>query len=383
MKDWINARFEEHLALLKTLAAIPAPSHREDRRADFILGLCGSMGFSRAYIDEAKNVIVPFFDEGDNDIAIYSAHTDVVFPDETPLPVREEAGRLYAPGVGDDTANAAAMLTMLRYIKEKEPVRTSPFAFVFNTCEEGLGNLKGIRQIMKDFGGRVKQLVSFDCSFEEGMVVRAVGSERWRVTASAQGGHSYMDFGRANAIERMASFIERLYAQRVPEKENCRATYNVGMISGGTSINTIAQSCEALYEYRSDDRECLSLLRAGFEKLLAEADTAEARFEAQLIGERPCGGEVDPERLSALFARCEAAIVNVTGERPKRFSASTDANIPLSLGVPAVTFGLFSGEGAHTRDEWLDIASLRTGLEIGLTLLLSENYACNSRNNIL
>lgn len=383
MKNWIKDHFEEHLQLLKTLSAIPAPSHREDERVAFLLGWLKEHGFERAYSDEAKNVIVPFFGEEDGAISFYSAHTDVVFPDETPLLVREEGGRLCAPGVGDDTANAAAMLTMLLYIKERRPVQTSPFAFVFNSCEEGLGNLKGIRQIMKDFGGRVKQLVSFDCSFEEGMVVRAVGSERWRVTASTRGGHSYMDFGSPNAIERMAALVGRLYAQPVPAAENSRATYNVGTISGGTSINTIAQSCEMLYEYRSDDRACLEALRESFKKLLGEAGSDEARFEAELIGERPCGGNVDEKALEALFGRCEAAIVRVTGEKPKRFSASTDANIPLSLGIPAVTFGLFSGEGAHTREEWLDISSLAAGLEIGLTLLLAENFACNQKADSL
>lgn len=372
MKTWIDAHFEEHLTLLKTLAAIPAPSHMEDKRVAFLLERCKKHGFDRAYSDSAKNVIVPFFNDKDREITVYSAHTDVVFPDETSLPVREENGRLYAPGVGDDTANVAAMLTMLIYIKENNSLPAYPFAFVFNSCEEGLGNLKGTRQVMKDLEGRVKELISFDCSFEEGMVVRAVGSERWRVTASAKGGHSYMDFGDPNAIERMAALIEKLYAQPVPEKAGSRATYNVGVISGGTTVNSIAQSCEMLYEYRSDDRECLAAFRESFKRLLAEADGKGAQFTAELIGERPCGGEVDEEKLEALFARCESAIVNVTGEKPSRFSASTDANVPLSLGIPAVTFGLFSGEGAHTRGEWLDIESLKTGLEIGLKLVLSE-----------
>lgn len=371
IREWIDGHFDEQLALLKTLAAIPAPSGMEDKRVKFLLDWCADNGVT-AFSDEAKNVVIPM-GEGE-EISVYSAHTDVVFPDETPLPVREENGVLYAPGVGDDTANVVAVLMLIRYIKENGLTPKKPFLFVLNTCEEGLGNLKGVRRIMKDYAGRVKKLVSFDCSFEEGMVVRAVGSERWRVTARTEGGHSYMAFGKPNAIHRMAQLVERLYEQTVPVKQNCRTTYNVGGITGGTSINTIAQSCEMLYEYRSDDRDSLKIMREQFEKLVAEADTDEAQITTELLGERPCGGNVDEAELNRLFDGCEEIITRVLGRNVPRFTASTDANIPLSLGVPAVTFGLFSGDGAHTREEWLNIDSLKPGLEIGIRLVLKEQF---------
>lgn len=372
MKNWIDVHFEEHMGLLKELAAIPAPSHHEEKRAEYLLEKLHEAGYPEAYCDEAKNVVLPLgFDKGEKAVC-FLAHIDVVFPDLTPLPVHEENGRLYAPGVGDNTADAAAMLTILRYVKEKGLKPVSPVLFVFNSCEEGLGNLAGIRQIMRDHEGRIKQVVSFDCYFSEGIMVKAVGSERWKVSASTRGGHSFNAFGSPNAIHRMAQLINRLYEQDIPEREGSRTTYNAGMVSGGTSINTIAQNAELYYEYRSDDRECLAVMRGQFKKLLDEADCADAHFEAELIGERPCGGEVDEKEYAALIEKSRRVITGVLGAEPKLSAGSTDANIPLSLGIPAVTFGLVEGEGAHTRGEWLDIGSLKKGLEIGLKTVLEH-----------
>ena len=162
MKKWIETHFEEQLELLKTLAAIPAPSGEEDRRVEFIVDWLSERGF-RCRVDTAKNVIIPFFGEADGDISCYIAHTDIVFPDTSHLPVRMAGERLCAPGVGDDTANVVAILMILLYIKENRLKPNSPVMFALNSCEEGLGNLRGIRQIMRDHAGRIKQVVSFDC----------------------------------------------------------------------------------------------------------------------------------------------------------------------------------------------------------------------------
>ncbi len=373
MNAWIEAHAEEQLALLKKLAAIPAPSHVEDRRVMFLLKWLETMGIEGAYADEAKNVIVPFAAPDAEGLTIYTAHTDVVFPDVTPLPVVQDGDILRAPGVGDDTANVAAILMMLRYIKENGLVPKDPVIFVLNSCEEGLGNLKGIRQIMKDFGPRTKEHVSFDGPYNYGMVVQAVGSERWRVKAKTVGGHSYAAFGNPNAIVELSRLILKLNEQPVPQKEGVRTTFNVGTISGGTSVNTIAQNAEMLYEYRSNDREHLAQMRSQFMEALESVKSERAEFELECVGERPCGGEVDPEALARLHARAEAALRAAVGEgellkRP----GSTDSNIPLSLGIPSVTFGLYTGGGEHTREEWLDIPSLTRGLEIGFKMVMGH-----------
>lgn len=366
MKRWIEDHFEEHKALLKRFAAIPAPSGSEDGRVRFLMEYISALGYE-PFTDEAKNVLVRLGGEGR--AACFMAHTDVVFPDTEPLPVREEGGRLFAPGIGDNSADVCAMLTMLKYFREHGMEPKSPLLFVFDSCEEGLGNLKGVRRVMSDHGDGIESVVCFDCSLDEGLITRAVGSERWRVACTTRGGHSFAAFGSPSAIHRTAELITKLYVQALPEKPGSRTTYNAGVITGGTSVNTIAQRCEMLYEYRSDDHECLGFMRKQLEELLAGADCEEAHFEAELIGERPCGKAVDEKALAALITRCEDAIVSVTGEKPARSAGSTDANIPLSLGVPAVTFGLLIGEGAHTREEWLYTDSLKIGLEIGLKLL--------------
>lgn len=371
IKSWIEAHFNEHIELLKALAAIPAPSGEEDRRVKFITDWLTSHGLP-CRTDEAKNVIVPFFTESDREISCYTAHTDVVFPDLEPLPVRIEGGRMLAPGVGDDTANVAAILTMLRYIREHGMKSASPVMFALNSCEEGLGNLKGIRQLMKDHAGRIRQVVSFDCELDA-ICVKAVGSERWRISVRTEGGHSFASFGNASAIHHSARLISRLYEQPLPPFEG-RTTYNVGTVSGGTSVNTIAQSCEMLYEYRSENADSLRFMREQFKALLSEANCEKAAFEAELLGERPCGGKVDEAAFEALVVRCAREIEAVTGELPKLGIGSTDANIPLSLGIPAVTFGLMRGGGAHTREEWLDIESLKEGLEVGLRLVIGAHF---------
>lgn len=371
MQEWINHYFDTHVELLKTLAAIPSPSHQEEKRAAFIKNWLDAAGAQGAYIDEAKNVILPFAIEGRNDITVYMAHTDVVFPDETPLPVREEDGILYAPGIGDDTANVTGILTAVQYILEHHLQPKEPVLLVLNSCEEGLGNLDGTRRIMKDFAGRIRELISFDGTYQS-MIVRAVGSERWKVTCRTAGGHSYSAFGNPNAIHHLAKLINRFYEQSLPGWEDQKTTYNVGVISGGTSVNTIAQDAGMLYEYRSDDRNALRFMHDQFFRILKESESEDAHFEVELLGERPCNGEIDAKAWERLLTRCEKAVSEATGDPVKRCSGSTDANIPLSLGIPATTFGLYLGGKAHTREEWLNIESLRKGLLIAISLITSH-----------
>ncbi|MBR4992179.1 MAG: M20/M25/M40 family metallo-hydrolase [Clostridia bacterium] len=367
MIAWCEQQKDRQLALLKELAAIPAPSHHEEQRVAFIKGWLEEQGAKQVLVDEAKNVILTF---GEGPYTVFMAHTDVVFPDETPLPVREEDGKLYAPGVGDDTANVVALMLCAQYLLEHPEAAKGSLLLVFNSCEEGLGNLKGVRQICKDYEGKIRRLVSFDGTMD-GLVDRAVGSERWKVTAKTKGGHSYGNFGNPNAIAALSGIICCLYGQPVPKKEGTKTTYNVGTVSGGTSVNTIAQSAEMLYEYRSDDRECMDRMRQQFTSLLWQLDSSDARFEKELLGERPCGGEVDQEAFNGLLDKCSALVEKHTGKAPDRHSSSTDCNIPLSLGLPATCFGLYRGKGAHTREEFVEIDSLNPGLKLGLDTVLT------------
>lgn len=371
---WCEAHADEQLALLKELAAIPSPSHHEEKRAVFIKNWLERNGAKGVTIDSALNVILPFGDVS-KPAAVYSAHIDVVFPDTTPLPVREENGILYAPGIGDDTANVVALMLIAKYLLETSPRPKEPVLLVFNSCEEGLGNLKGTRRLFSDREGLIRQFVSFDGHYGE-IVDRAVGSERWRVKVTTCGGHSYGAFGNPNAIAYLAKLIGRLDAQPVPKMEGRKTTYNFGTIAGGTSVNTIAQDAKMLYEYRSDERSHLEQMRNQFQDAVKACRCPEAQFELELVGERPCGSAKDPTAEERLLNHCSAAVSAVVGKAPERCASSTDANIPLSLGVPAVTFGLYLGEKAHTREEFLQVASLQPGLKIGLSLV-SEHFILN------
>ena len=368
--SYIEAHQQEALDLLLELAQIPAPSHHEELRAGFCKTWLEKQGAQGVYIDDALNVIYPIGVGESNPLVVYMAHSDVVFPDTEPLPLRVEDGKILCPGVGDDTANVAALLTVAQYIAQNGlQTADEGVLLVINSGEEGLGNLKGSRKIMQDFGSRIREFISLDGGIG-GCVVKAVGSRRYRVAVRTEGGHSYGAFGNRNAIAYLASLIDTLYTIKVPPIG--KTTFNVGTISGGTSVNTIAQSAEMLYEYRSDDKDCLEQMRRQFFALVEEARCEDAGFELELVGERPCGSNVPKDAHGALIGRCSDAIEAVTGNRPTYGSSSTDANIPLSKGIPAVTFGLYSGAKAHTREEYVVIDTLETGLKIGMLLVTSH-----------
>ena len=360
----IENHADEALSLLTELARIPAPSNHEERRAEFCLNWLRNQGAENAYIDEALNVIYPIGDTGENDLMVFMAHSDVVFPDTAPLPLRVENGRIYCPGVGDDTANAVALLTVAGHIaREKLTPKGCGILLVINSGEEGLGNLKGSRKIMADFGSRVKEFVTFDGN-ASAIVTKAVGSRRYRVTVRTEGGHSYGKFGAPNAIAQLAQLIARLYEVRVPAIG--KTTYNVGTISGGTSVNTIAQSAEMLYEFRSDEREGLAFMQTQFEAIVEDFRASGVQIEAEVVGDRPCGLEVDN---SALASRAALAVEKHYGLSPAFTSGSTDCNVPLSMGIPAICPGCVMGAGAHTREEYVQIDSLLPGLKVAFELI--------------
>ena len=238
---------------------------------------------------------------------------------------------------------------------------------VINSGEEGLGNLKGSRKIMETFGDRVTEFFTLDgvdCAVTTG----AVGSKRYRIEVATEGGHSYSKFGNRNAIAYLASLIDALYMVKVPEEG--KTTYNVGLIQGGTSVNTIAQQAEMLYEFRSDRRENLAMMEEHLMAAVAFFRTKGAQINVELIGDRPCSGDVDPVRHQAMMDRTAAAVRRHFGADPRFRTASTDCNIPLSMGIPSIGVSCYSGDGAHTREEFVRIDSLLPGLRLCFELIL-------------
>lgn len=364
--DYLEENRKRYLSAVRELAQIPAPSGHEEKRAQWCKHYLESLGATGVYIDDALNVIFPFHvEENAGDLCAVLAHTDVVFPDTEPLPFHEENGRFYAPGVGDDTANAVAVMEMAGMALKLGLTPKTGILFVLNSGEEGLGNLKGTRQLMKDFNGRISHLYVIDSGLKT-VVTDAVGSKRYRITIETEGGHSFRNFGNRNAIYYAAKLIDTFYSLKVPDIGI--TTYNIGMIEGGTSVNTIAQSCSIMYEYRSNRREGLAYMDAFFTSVIESFRNFGIKVEVTLLGDRPCKGEVDPSKLTDIvmkasekhgYHRCEEA-------------GSTDCNIPLSMGIPAVCFGVYEGSGAHTRGEWINVESTRDGMKILAQVILSE-----------
>ncbi len=367
VERYAEKSFDEQCALLRTLGRIPAPTRREERRAAFCRDWLLAHGAEEVEIDAAKNVICPIGPR-DGALIVFAAHTDVVFPDLEPLPMREENGLLYAPGIGDDTANLVNLLFAAKYLLERRPAQKTGLLIVANACEEGLGNLDGVKALFTRYGRRIKGFWSFDCDMPA-CVNRAVGSHRYRIRCRTVGGHSYNAFGAPNAIEILCRLVEKLYAIRPPEEE--RTTYNVGRFEGGTTVNAIAQEASFLYEFRSASQACLEQMEASFRRCVDECRDLGGELDVELLGVRPGSGPVDPEALRRFTERSADAIESFTGLPAAIHAASTDSNVPLSLGISANTVGTSRGGLAHTREEWVELASLKPGLCIALSLMLS------------
>ena len=239
---------------------------------------------------------------------------------------------------------------------------------VANSCEEGLGNLYGIKTLFESFAGRIRSFTSFDSVLGKGIVTTAVGSERYRITVRTAGGHSFADFGSPNAIAQLSQIITKLYGQRTDSR---LTTYNVGTVEGGTSVNTIAQEASCTYEFRSSSEDSLDRMRGLFESIISSFRARNMDISVECIGTRPCSCGVDTKALEDVAERLSASY----GLSTRRGASSTDCNIPLSLGIPSICFGLIYGEGTHKREEWADLSSYPKGLDLGWDYILAVTGA--------
>lgn len=364
IREFVSNHRDELLQLIYKLAVIPAPSHHEETRAAFCLEWLHKNGLQNAYIDEVNNVICTVGDTN-KPCVLLMAHTDIVFDADTPLKITEQDGRLYCPGIGDDTAHVAMLLLCAKYAAINSP-KDLCLLFCANSCEEGQGNLDGCRALMKRYGKSLREVISFD-SYLETINDTAVGSSRYRIAMDTEGGHSFRHFGNTNAIAVVAEIICALQGIPIPQKDI--TTFNFGRIEGGTTVNSIAQHCEVLYEFRSNNAENLAYMKAELSKVLANFEK-QYRITVTPIGERPCAVGVDPAAQQALIARAESAFEGLP--TPGRYPASTDCNLPLSMGIPAICIGLFSGGGAHSTEEYIVKDSLPIGLAVAIRLV--ESY---------
>jgi acetylornithine deacetylase/succinyl-diaminopimelate desuccinylase-like protein len=331
--------------------------------------------------DEEGNVMGLRRGTGGGPLIAVAAHLDTVFPEGTDVKVRRDGTKLSAPGVGDDTRGLAVLLALIRAMNEARVQTASDILFVGNVGEEGLGDLRGTKFLFHKgkYKDRVKMFVGVDHAVNEANVTRAaVGSRRYRVTFKGPGGHSYDAFGTVNPALAMAGAMQKFGRLTVPEKP--RTTYSVGVIGGGSSVNAIPAESWMEIDMRSESRVELQRLDERFVALVGEAvreeNTARSTtrgaitVDLKLIGDRPSG----ETPLDSRIVQIAAASIRAAGLRPTFIPNSTDANVPISLGIPAITIDP-GGEtaGAHSLGEWISVekASSLRGIHIALATILT------------
>ena len=339
LHDFLTSQESELFDLIKNITLIPAPSYKEKKRAEYIKNYLEENGAKGVYIDEVYNVIYPVNIDGSNDITLFLTHIDTVFPDESPMPYIDDGEYIHSPGVIDNVVCVAQMLTVCKYIANNLNDGYKNMLFVFNSCEEGLGNLKGTRAIFESFKNRISLAYSFDSGYNK-LVAKAVGSVRFKVTVKTEGGHSFNAFGNKNAIAVASKLISSFYEITPPVLPDSKTTYNVGVINGGTSVNTIAQQVEFLCEYRSDNADGMEIMRQNFENAIENAKKEiGVEITVEIVGERPCGKNVDQSALQSIIDNAMEICKKHTGIYCELESGSTDCNIPLSLGIPSICVG--------------------------------------------
>lgn len=372
INDYINENTDKMYQTLKELCLIPAPSHNEHKRAQYCKEWLEYAGAKNVYIDSALNTVFSINCETSNEITVIAAHTDTVFPDTSPMPYKDDGEKIYCPGISDNTASLVTLLYTAKYFLENNITPQKGIMFVCNSCEEGLGNLKGVKQLFSDYKDRVKQFITLDNQLNL-IADRCVGSHRYEIEVLTQGGHSFGDFGNTNAIAELSKIVSRIYSIEVPRISDSATTYNVGTTNGGTSVNTIAQSAKMLCEYRSDNYQCLDIMQKKFEDIFASAQSDKVKVNVKKVGDRPCSN-IDFEKIESLKSIVVPIINSVINDDVESLCMSTDCNIPLSLGIPALCIGTSIHGQIHTREEWLDKSSIVSGLEIGIktSLALTE-----------
>lgn len=336
---------------------IPAPTFHEAERARFVLEMFRQNGLSHLEIDFAGNVLACLPGAGADSPLLVSAHLDTVFPAGTNLAIRRDPGRIYGPGIGDNSVGVAGLFGLLEMLKVRNIRLPGDLWLVANTCEEGLGDLRGIKAICERFGAAPRLYLVLEGMALGHIYHRAIGVRRYKITCHTRGGHSWTDYGNPSAIHELARLVTELDGLKLPASP--RTTLNVGRISGGTSVNTLAAEASLELDLRSENESVLRELIQRVESLVENSNRSGVWFEIQVIGLRPAG-DLDRNHPMVQHAR---NCLGAQGIEPRLTLGSTDANIPLSLGYPSIVLGLTCGGGAHTLDEYIETGPLDQGAQ--------------------
>jgi tripeptide aminopeptidase len=357
------------------LTEIPAPSFEEEKRAAAVTELFVAAGLT-THTDKLGNVIGELQGSTGKEVILVTAHLDTVFPAGTPIKVQREGRRLLAPGISDNGTGLAGLVALARAIHETHIVPQRTILFAANVGEEGEGNLRGMRALIDAYRAKLRAVIVLDGSGTDHVTTKALASRRMEVVISGPGGHSWSDFGMPNPINALVRGGLRFINTKVPTIP--RTTFNLGQVEGGTSVNSIPHEAKLKVDLRSESEDEIVRMEIALRECMGagvkdEMDNARDRTKGKLewkinvIGSRP-GGELPAD--SALLAALRAADEHVDNHsRIER--SSTDANIPLSLGIDAIAIGAGgNGGGAHSLQEWYEPAEREIGLKRALLTVL-------------
>ena len=354
--DSIKAEDERTLKDQIELTEIPAPPFKESVRAAEFLKRFKSLGLSDARIDAEGNVIGLRKGSGRGPVLVVSAHLDTVFPEGTDVKVKVKDNKYHAPGIYDDGRGLASLLTVIRALNQANIKTVGDIVFVGTVGEEELGDLRGVKAFFRE-QKNVDGFISFDGIDITRIVNQATGSRRWRIIYTGPGGHSFSAFGLPSATHALGRAIAKISEVRTPE--NPKTTFTVGTLKGGTSVNAIAAEAELGLDMRSNSSAELKKLEEQILQLARDAADEEnkrwnqkdvIKVDFKLVGDRPAGAS-SPE--SPMLHAARKGIISVGGEVKSIMASSTDSNLPISLGIPAVTLGSGGvGGGSHGPGEW-------------------------------
>src|SRR5579862_5779455 len=358
--DWVT---EQQIHLTE----IAAPEFDEARRGEALKALFAAIGLD-VRTDQTGNIIAGRPGSDAKSVVLFVAHLDTVFPAGTDVHVKRERGRLSAPGISDNGAGLAAVAGLARALAESRIRTEKTVVLSGDVGEEGEGNLRGIRALVEEYGPRLSAVIAVDGPSPEYITNQAIASRRLEVVVTGPGGHSWSDFGMANPITALARGMVRFTATTIPDDP--RTTYNFGMVEGGTSVNAIPSRASVKIGLRSEDESELARLetavrqamQSGVNEELAATHSSNSMLQLTFrsLGTRPAGKLPDDSPLVTTIREIDSFL----GNRSRLERSSTDANIPLSLGIPAVALGGGGkGGGSHTPEEWYEPAGRQLGLK--------------------
>jgi acetylornithine deacetylase/succinyl-diaminopimelate desuccinylase-like protein len=354
------------LDLAIAIQQIPAPTFHEADRAEFVRLRFIKEGLADVAMDGLGNVYARLAGSGSEKTLVVSAHLDTVFPSSVDLHFERDPERILAPGIGDNSLGVAALFGLVWALRQRSLTLPGHLWLVANVCEEGLGDLRGMQSLVDRLGSSPPRPRTGTTPLAyivlEGMALgqiyhRGLGVRRYRITVHTSGGHSWVDYGQPSAIHELTALSTRITALDLPSTP--RTTLNIGIISGGSSVNTIAAEALLELDLRSESAETLEALAGQVEQMVHAAQKPGVTVEAEIIGLRPSGELPADHPLVRLAQEC----LRAAGVEPHLNTGSTDANLPLSRGLPSVTIGLTTGGRAHTVYEYINLAPLEKGLE--------------------